>query len=60
VDGYLAKGLITGEDISDVGCGTNVASLFEAIQASKVYLNVHSVMNPGGEVRGQLGLFPAA
>ena len=32
----------------------NIASLYAAILVGKIYLNVHSEANPGGEVRGQI------
>jgi hypothetical protein len=39
-------------------CGNSTVSFFESIKAGKVYLNVHSLKNPGVEVRGQLFAFP--
>jgi len=33
---------------------TTLAELVQAIQAGNIYVNVHSVQNPGGEIRGQL------
>jgi hypothetical protein len=33
---------------------TPVAGLFEACMNSAVYFNVHTLANPGGEIRGQL------
>ena len=66
VDGVLSYGVLTNEDIvsepsldfSDFEtCGVsinNIASLYEAILDRKIYLNVHSVDYPSGEVRAQV------
>jgi hypothetical protein len=66
VDGTLSYGTLTNEDIvNDPSmdfsefdtCGVpinNVASLYEAVLLRKIYLNVNSLTNPGGEVRGQI------
>jgi len=35
-------------------CGTNIKELIESFNAGNVYVNVHSVANPGGEIRGQI------
>lgn len=54
VDGRLSKGTLTNDDIIDVGCGSNIASLYAAMLSGSVYLNVHSEANPPGEVRAQI------
>ena len=36
------------------GTFTSVAQIVDAIETGKVYLNVHTVMYPGGEIRGTL------
>lgn len=35
-------------------CGANIAELVGAMLDGNVYINVHSLSNPGGEVRGQV------
>jgi hypothetical protein len=42
-------------------CGkpvNTIASVYELIEARKVYINVHSVKNAGGEIRGQVFMKP--
>lgn len=63
VDGHLAFGYIVSEDLpentADNDCGVNnIASLFAAMKAGKVYLNLHSLPVPSGINRGQIMLFP--
>ena len=60
VDGELASGVLRNPDIiaqTAEDCGVpinNIASLLAAIRADLIYLNVHSAVNPGGEVRAQI------
>ena len=65
VNGKLAKFTLTDENITARGTGvdcepiigfpiTNLSELRQAIEDGDIYVNVHSVDNPGGEVRGQL------
>lgn len=62
VDGELSRGTLTNTDITEVGADcvgpigqpvNNIASLAAAIRAGLIYVNVHSVANPPGVVRGQ-------
>jgi hypothetical protein len=64
VNGVLSSGFLRNSDIlnttdfkSTPTCGVtinNIASLFSAIQKGLIYLNVHTVANPAGEIRGQV------
>jgi len=61
VQGKLASGTLRNEDIMPVDdedvCGSpinNIASLYQAMLEGRIYANVHSSENPGGEVRGQM------
>ncbi len=63
VDGELVDDTFTNADLEQADfaanpmCGVpvnNIASLRAAMEAGRIYLNVHSEFNPPGEVRGQL------
>lgn len=47
----IAEGTLTDDDISD---GT-VADLVARMEAGMAYVNVHTLANPPGEIRGQIG-----
>ena len=54
VNGILAQGTIDGPD-SPNGCGwVDNFDLLDAIAAGNAYVNVHTIQNLGGEIRGQL------
>ena len=62
VDGKLSRGTLTNADIMpDVSCVTdhgllvnNIASLALAARDGLLYVNVHTLTHPPGEVRGQI------
>ncbi len=63
VDGDLAEFTLTDANITAVGADcvpttgmaiNNIADLADAMAEGNIYANVHTVTNPGGEVRGQL------
>lgn len=47
-------------DLAPSGSFTSSAKILEAIQKGKVYLNIHSVTYPAGEIRGTLALINGA
>ncbi|MGE0680837.1 MAG: CHRD domain-containing protein [Candidatus Binatia bacterium] len=61
-NGKLATGVLTNADIipttDNAECGlpeiNNIASLAAAMLDGRIYCNVHTLVNPAGEVRGQI------
>lgn len=53
-DGVLAEATVTAPD-EDNACGWgDLAAVRDAIVAGNAYVNVHTVANPPGEIRGQI------
>lgn len=51
ISGFWVQGEGSGSDLSDFATAFNSAGFEEEVN---VYVNVHTVANPGGEIRGQL------
>ena len=49
-------GTLTAADFSASGSVTTFAEAVAAIQAGDTYFNLHTGANPGGEIRGQIGV----
>jgi hypothetical protein len=57
-DGVLAQGIISDADLIGPLEGLTVADLYWEIAQGNTYVNVHTVANAGGEIRGQIGFQP--
>lgn len=54
VNGTLAEGTITGPDDGN-GCGwETLKDVLAAMRSGEAYVNVHTLSNPPGEIRGQI------
>ncbi len=52
--GELAKGTITDKDLVGKLAGKTISDLVTLIKDGEAYVNVHTVKNPNGEIRGQI------
>lgn len=52
--GVLAEGTITADDLTGALAGQGLSALVEEMRAGNTYVNVHTLANPPGEIRGQI------
>lgn len=52
--GTLSSGTITDDDLIGPLAGETVEDLLAEIRAGTAYVNVHTMQNPSGEIRGQI------
>jgi hypothetical protein len=52
--GVLATGTITASNLVGPLSGASMEDLLEEIESGNAYVNVHTLANPAGEVRGQI------
>ena len=53
MNGIMAEGDITASDVVGVLAG-DLDGFIEAIRSGNIYINIHTMQNPGGEIRGNL------
>lgn len=53
-NGILAEGEITADDLVGALVGMELKDLLDKMEWGQTYVNVHTVMYPGGEIRGQI------
>lgn len=56
-DGRLASGTITEDNLVNALAG-NWDGFIAALEAGQIYVNVHTLENPGGEIRDQVHAHP--
>jgi hypothetical protein len=54
VNGILVEGTAIGSDLVGLLAGSSLESLISEIKAGNAYVNVHTVANRPGEIRGQI------
>ena len=58
-NGLLYEGVITDANLVGILAGSQVADLVDLMAANNTYVNVHTTLYPGGEIRGQVfGIVP--
>lgn len=60
VDGTLESGTFEAEDFEGPLQGQNMTDLVDAVEGGQAYVNVHTEVNPPGEIRGTIEVAPAA
>jgi hypothetical protein len=53
-NGILQQGVITGANLIGTLAGSQVSDLVNLMVANNTYVNVHTTLYPGGEIRGQI------
>jgi hypothetical protein len=53
-NGVLAQGALTNTNITNALCGATIPDLVQSMRTGNAYVNVHTLANPGGEIRGQI------
>ncbi len=53
-NGILYEGIITETDFRGILAGRQMADLVDLMAANNTYVNVHTTLYPGGEIRGQV------
>lgn len=53
-NGVLAEGVITAANLRGALLNQPLSALIDAMSADNAYVNVHTMIFPGGEIRGQI------
>lgn len=53
-NGILAEGVITADNLVGALAGHELEDLIDQMVAGNAYVNVHTTLYPGGEIRGQI------
>jgi hypothetical protein len=54
VSGLLSEGDVTASDLEGPLAGKQLSDLLNSMHSMKVYVNVHTIQYPNGEIRGQI------
>jgi hypothetical protein len=54
IDGVFAEGVITSDKLVGSLGGKTLTDLLEAMESGQTYVNVHTLQNGGGEIRGDI------
>jgi CHRD domain len=54
VNGILSQGIITSDRLEGPLAGKQITDLVKIINDGNAYVNIHTVPNPNGEIRGQI------
>jgi CHRD domain len=54
IKGQLKTGTITSSNLTGTLAGQQISALLDMIRSGGAYVNVHTIQNQSGEVRGQI------
>ncbi|MGM0881755.1 MAG: CHRD domain-containing protein [Bacillota bacterium] len=50
----IVRGILTSQDLVDLLAGKTIMDLVREFDNGNAYVNVHTIQNPDGEIRGQI------
>ena len=51
---WVSNARVTDDNITNTMCGATLAEIAQQMREGNTYANVHTLANPGGEIRGQI------